>query len=38
MEQGNGLDLNGRPESLAGMPMLPEAHPTGKEETASGPV
>lgn len=38
MEQGNGLDLNGRSESLAGMPMLPEAQPTGEEETATGPV
>ncbi|RIK51556.1 MAG: hypothetical protein DCC57_10690 [Chloroflexi bacterium] len=38
MEQGNGLDLNGRPESLTGMPLLPQAQPVGEEETATGPV
>ncbi|MCC6169351.1 MAG: hypothetical protein IT329_19170 [Caldilineaceae bacterium] len=38
MEQGNGLDLNGRSESLTGMPMLPQAQLAGEEETAAGPV
>lgn len=38
MEQGNGLDLNGRPESLIGIASMPEAHALGEEETATGPV
>lgn len=38
MEQGNGLDLNGRPESLIGMATMPEAHTLGREEAATGPM
>lgn len=38
MEQGNGLDLDGRPESLLGMAAMLEAHPKGEEETATGPM
>ncbi len=38
MEQGNGLDLNGRSDSLNGMSTMLEAPDEGEEEAATGPV
>src|SRR5690606_24900133 len=38
MEQGNGLDLDGRSDSLDGMSTMLAAPHEGEEETATGPV